>query len=105
MSKKIYDELVAAGAPALPEGYYYKISQNGIVDMVAIGIRKKHGIFFTEEFKRSYWFDEDFRYFHSRDDIAKWYADVIEKTYAGWRALNYQIDRYAMFESFLGKHP
>ena len=27
MSKQIYDELVAAGAPELPEGYRYKISR------------------------------------------------------------------------------
>lgn len=30
MSKKIYDELVAAGAPELPEGYYYEQWYSGM---------------------------------------------------------------------------
>ena len=40
MSQKIYDELVAAGAPRLPEGYHYFISHGAL----KISIRNSTGV-------------------------------------------------------------
>lgn len=41
MSKKIYEELVAAGAPELPEGYYYEQWYSGMACSKVAVYRKR----------------------------------------------------------------
>lgn len=97
MSAK-YEELVKAGAPRLPEGYYYKIdtctNSNG-TPMLRVRIYRE----------RSWWFDqlqgrrhvEYFKHVRDAEDVALCCA------YAYRDAMPEQLS--AIVKPFIGRHP
>lgn len=53
-----YEELIAAGAPRLPEGYYYKIYTCDLLggETVAVDVRRERGAWWDKRMARnSYW--------------------------------------------------
>lgn len=46
-------ELVAAGAPELPEGYFYRVRPSTITDGILVDIRRRRRFFGSEELEGS----------------------------------------------------
>ncbi len=116
MSREIYDELVAAGAPELPEGWFYRIERDsdrhvwGDPDRIWCDIRKRKRFgSYSDGFYAT--LGRDGRYFSIKEARKKGYtpqerlAEVLESMYAEWRAATYDSDIRSEYDKFLGDHP
>jgi hypothetical protein len=114
MSKAIYDELVAAGAPELPPSYFWRISGPDRYDNI-------HTMYFDLRQKTrfgSYSVVRD-RLFHDgrRVDLSEWVkvgSDealvevvtlLLQEIYGAWRHTHYEADQAARLKRFIGDHP
>ena len=110
MSKNIYEALVLIGAPALPEGYSYKIEEDDFLpwtyEMSILGPKNWVGYR-----PKQYLGGRKFTYLAQvgeKDrplDPAPWFAWVLENMYARWRAVTYEQDMMKRFDNFVGVHP
>lgn len=96
MSAK-YEELIEAGAPRLPEGYYYKIRRSNLLGapILRVGLHKE----------RAWWFDKDL-------DTGSLYAseikDIKDLAWLCQRAYGFAFPEPAPHDwhaDFLGRHP
>lgn len=116
MSKEIYDELVAAGAPELPDGYFYRIDRDsdrrrwGDPDRIWVDIRKRKRFgSYSDGFYGS--LSSDGKCFSIDSARKAGYApqerlaEALESLYAEWRATTYDSDIRSEYDKFLGDHP
>lgn len=94
----IYAELLEAGAPDLPEGYFYRITTLAFLPIPVISIRKRHSFWpSTLVWEHTFHTWE----FDTVEDYARACRVVYEN--AGLDAANRSRD--ALFRSMMGDHP
>ncbi len=110
MSQEIYDRLVAAGAPELPEGYFYRITEHErFGGEYYVDIRKKKRFWSVSVLTWSVFHDgilvsisDIVNRGYSIDEA---FALAAQNAYGEWRATSYTYDEWKKYREFEGDHP
>lgn len=100
MSQETYDELLRAGAPALPDGYFYRISRDSMGGFYNVDIRKRGRFLSVSVLGGS-------RPFIPDDTISpeRFFALSCRHVFEGWQEFKADIEASVRAERFLGDHP
>ncbi|WP_327379419.1 hypothetical protein [Streptomyces sp. NBC_01212] len=91
-------ELVAAGAPELPEGYFYRIRPTHITSGYFVGVRRQRRFLGSEELSCTVVYPSHF------DNGGEAIVDGCRRAFENWSARDTERERCGEAGRFLGDH-
>lgn len=102
MSTPTYDALIAAGAPELPEGYFYRVHRQDMLGIIKVQLRKRWKYGSTLKQEGSFWLPNNGSTVTAVEFLAEKCERLVDQH--EWEENERaQFDRD--LEAFIGDHP